>query len=200
MHLWNPTLTIERRDVRMGHPSFSLEIIHDNYSGGKASCTPEEPATEQNRETSPPSAGAGAWSRLLPSSPCRAARHRAGRRYAPPAIDSGAPQPTVIAEIHAQAARPAPGESVVQIPLDQIDPNPYQTREEFDEEVLEELRESIRANGVVQPIVVRPARGWAVSAGAGRAALPGVEDGGKDDHSGDCAPGFRPAGGGDDRR
>ena len=63
----------------------------------------------------------------------------------------------VIAEIHAQAARPAAGESVVQIPLDHIDPNPYQTRIEFDKEALNELCESIKATGVVQPIIVRPA-------------------------------------------
>jgi ParB family transcriptional regulator, chromosome partitioning protein len=63
----------------------------------------------------------------------------------------------VTAEIHVQVARPAPGESVIQIPLDKIDPNPYQTRVEFDKEMLEELSDSIRANGVVQPIVVRPA-------------------------------------------
>ena len=73
---------------------------------------------------------------------------------APP--ESG-PHSVVIGEIHAQAVRPAAGESVIQVPLDHIDPNPYQTRVEFDEEMLEELRDSIRVNGVVQPVVVRPA-------------------------------------------
>ena len=42
------------------------------------------------------------------------------------------------------------------IPLDAIDKNPYQTRYEFDEEALEELANSIRMNGVVQPVLVRP--------------------------------------------
>ncbi len=46
---------------------------------------------------------------------------------------------------------------VSNIPLDHIDKNPYQTRYLFDQELLEELADSIRANGVVQPVVVRPA-------------------------------------------
>ena len=69
---------------------------------------------------------------------------------------STAPQPGVVPEIHAQAVRPASGEAIVQVPLDKIDSNPYQTRVEFDKEMLAELRDSILANGVVQPIVVRP--------------------------------------------
>src|SRR5258708_12121160 len=35
--------------------------------------------------------------------------------------------------------------------------NPYQTRRDFNEKALEELRESIAVQGVLQPIVVRPA-------------------------------------------
>jgi ParB family chromosome partitioning protein len=41
-------------------------------------------------------------------------------------------------------------------PLDRIDPNPRQPREAFAEETLEELADSIRAVGVLQPIVIRP--------------------------------------------
>jgi ParB family chromosome partitioning protein len=67
-----------------------------------------------------------------------------------------APQGGVVADIHAQPMR-RPGEEVLQIALSQIDPNPYQTRVEFDQQMMEDLRESIRANGVIQPIVVRPA-------------------------------------------
>ncbi|HXZ39808.1 MAG TPA: ParB/RepB/Spo0J family partition protein [Terriglobales bacterium] len=54
------------------------------------------------------------------------------------------------------APRPESGETVCRIGLDQIDENPYQTRRSFDQRALEELAESIRANGIVQPIVVRP--------------------------------------------
>jgi ParB family chromosome partitioning protein len=61
----------------------------------------------------------------------------------------GQPRPTVA---------PAAGANVVaQIELDSIERNPYQTRYRFDEYLLAELAESIKANGVVQPVVVRPA-------------------------------------------
>jgi len=50
-----------------------------------------------------------------------------------------------------------PGNLVVNLAIDDIDKNPYQTRYGMDEESLEELAESIRINGVVQPVVVRPA-------------------------------------------
>jgi ParB family chromosome partitioning protein len=61
----------------------------------------------------------------------------------------------VLPEVFAQA-QTASGQSVAQIALDQIEHNPYQTRYNFDQEALQELAESIRANGVVQPVVVRP--------------------------------------------
>jgi ParB family chromosome partitioning protein len=41
------------------------------------------------------------------------------------------------------------------LPLDAIDPNPTQPRVVFDPQALNELADSIRANGLVQPIVVR---------------------------------------------
>ena len=47
-------------------------------------------------------------------------------------------------------------DAVVQILLEQIEENPYQTRNHFGPEALEELANSIRTNGVVQPVVVRP--------------------------------------------
>ncbi len=43
-----------------------------------------------------------------------------------------------------------------EIPLEQIDRNPFQTRTQIGEEQLAELAESIKANGVVQPVLVRP--------------------------------------------
>jgi ParB family chromosome partitioning protein len=47
-------------------------------------------------------------------------------------------------------------DAVVQIALEQIEENPYQTRYHFGDQALEELASSIRASGVVQPVVVRP--------------------------------------------
>jgi ParB family chromosome partitioning protein len=50
----------------------------------------------------------------------------------------------------------APGEAVLEIPLDHLDANPYQTRTQLDETALNELCESIAALGVIEPIIVRP--------------------------------------------
>lgn len=42
------------------------------------------------------------------------------------------------------------------IPLKDISPNPYQPRLEFNQEELDELAKSIKENGLIQPIIVRP--------------------------------------------
>lgn len=46
-------------------------------------------------------------------------------------------------------------ELVVEIPLDQVRPNPYQPRRIFDQGALSDLTASIQQNGVFQPIIVR---------------------------------------------
>ena len=50
----------------------------------------------------------------------------------------------------------APSERVEKIPLQSIDPNPYQPRKVFQAERLGELAESIRSDGVIQPVLVQP--------------------------------------------
>lgn len=45
--------------------------------------------------------------------------------------------------------------AVAAIPLSQIEPNPFQPRSEFSEEALNELAESIKVHGLIQPITVR---------------------------------------------
>lgn len=45
--------------------------------------------------------------------------------------------------------------AVASIPLSQIEPNPFQPRSEFSEEALNELAESIKVHGLIQPITVR---------------------------------------------
>ncbi len=45
-------------------------------------------------------------------------------------------------------------EMVVEIPLSQIVPNPYQPRKHFDEDAIKELSESIKRHGLLQPVVV----------------------------------------------
>lgn len=42
-----------------------------------------------------------------------------------------------------------------ELPIDSIRPNPFQPRTEWDEEQLKKLSDSIRENGIIQPIIVR---------------------------------------------
>jgi len=58
--------------------------------------------------------------------------------------------------IIAQAETRMPGNLVINVAIENIDKNPFQTRYVDDNDALEELANSIRANGVVQPILVRP--------------------------------------------
>jgi ParB family chromosome partitioning protein len=58
----------------------------------------------------------------------------------------------------------APGASAEQraprvLPIALLRPNPFQPRENFDPEALEELANSIRDKGIIQPIIVRPTPG-----------------------------------------
>jgi ParB family chromosome partitioning protein len=87
-----------------------------------------------------------------------------------------------------QSSAPAPqqpaGDTVREIPVDMIDRNPYQTRTHFDELALNELAESIKASGVVQPITVRRQgerfqlitgeRRWLASKKAGKPTVPAI--------------------------
>lgn len=52
-----------------------------------------------------------------------------------------------------------PGERVLRVPLSEVVASPMQPRRTFREEQLEELKESIREHGVIQPLVVRRVNG-----------------------------------------
>jgi ParB family chromosome partitioning protein len=80
---------------------------------------------------------------------------------------------------------PVTGEAVRDLGLDQIQRGRYQPRREFDEERMRELADSIAAQGVIQPIVVRPIaagryeivageRRWRASQQAGLDRIPVV--------------------------
>src|ERR1039458_4566885 len=83
------------------------------------------------------------------------------------------------------AAAEAEGGKPREIPLDQIDRNPFQTRSRVNEELLAELAASIVSNGVVQPVLVRPLangryqliageRRWLASQLAGKETIPAI--------------------------
>jgi ParB family chromosome partitioning protein len=74
---------------------------------------------------------------------------------------------------------------LAEIELDQIHPNPRQPRKRFDSEQGSGLTESIRAQGLIQPVVVRPRleggyeliageRRWRAARDAGLAAVPAL--------------------------
>ncbi|GAB3813494.1 hypothetical protein GCM10028895_05580 [Pontibacter rugosus] len=48
--------------------------------------------------------------------------------------------------------------TIADIAIDQIQTNPYQPRTHFDQNALEELAESIKVQGIIQPITVRLTR------------------------------------------
>lgn len=84
-----------------------------------------------------------------------------GGRKKPPALGRGlaallgdedlldAPPPT--------EARP--GEKILMLPLERVEPNPFQPRRSFEPKALEALAASIAEHGVLQPLVVRPVEG-----------------------------------------
>src|SRR2546430_12486539 len=65
---------------------------------------------------------------------------------------------------------PTASETQTEIPIDQIEPNPRQPRKMFDVGALDELALSIKASGVIQPVVVRRglAGRWQLIAGERR--------------------------------
>lgn len=75
-------------------------------------------------------------------------------------------------------------DAVQHIDLSRIDPNPYQSRRNFDQERLQELAQSIKNHGIMQPIVVRRKgdrctliageRRWRAASLAGLAAIPAL--------------------------
>jgi ParB family chromosome partitioning protein len=59
----------------------------------------------------------------------------------------------------------APTDGLRQIPVEAIQPNPHQPRQRFNESGLQSLAQSIREQGLMQPIIVRPPRKEGVGTG-----------------------------------
>jgi ParB family chromosome partitioning protein len=80
---------------------------------------------------------------------------------------------------------PAPGAELAQIPVESIYPNPRQPRRRFEPDATAGLARSIRAAGVLQPVIVRPGPGggyeliagerrWRAARQAGVETVPAV--------------------------
>ncbi len=120
------------------------------------------------RPVEPPPAARPAWT--PPVEPPRPSMQPAPAAMAPPPVTQPPvhnvvelPKPPT--PIQPPAPVPAPAEPVAvapsgdgarAIPIDLVQRNPNQPRRHFDEAELTELAESIRAHGVLQPILVRP--------------------------------------------
>jgi len=76
------------------------------------------------------------------------------------------------------------GSNIVEIEVDRIKPNPFQPRHKMDQKALQELADSIRVHGILQPVVVRQVedgyqlvtgeRRWRAAMLAGLKKLPAV--------------------------
>ncbi len=70
---------------------------------------------------------------------------------------------------------PQASDQVLELPLAQLRPNPYQPRQEFEAQALSELSASIAQDGVFQPIIVRPSiQGYEIIAGERRFRASGL--------------------------
>ena len=109
------------------------------------------------------------------------------RRALGKGLDSLLPRGARIVEAapHGEPAAQVSDGRAFEIAVERIDRNPYQTRTHFDEGLLEELAASIRAVGVIQPVLVRPLEGgryqlvagerrWLASKMAERTTVPAV--------------------------
>lgn len=102
-------------------------------------------------------------------------------------IPTGVPQGGGTATAPAPADQPdaVPGAHLVEVPVGAIEPNPRQPRQVMDEEALAELVASIKAVGLLQPVVVRDLGGgsfqlimgerrWRASQEAGLERIPAI--------------------------
>ncbi|MCW2884005.1 MAG: ParB family transcriptional regulator, chromosome partitioning protein [Streptosporangiaceae bacterium] len=120
---------------------------------------------------SPPRRGLGrGLGALIPNAP------EPGAESAHPDVSSAVivSEPALVAGAH-----------FAELPLSAITPNPRQPRQHFDEEALEELAESIKIVGLLQPVVVRAVgpdryelimgeRRWRASQRAGQEVIPAI--------------------------
>ncbi len=117
-----------------------------------------------------------------------AVREQAGKRRAlGKGLDSLLPKarPVEVPVVQAAAENRQADGRALEIAIDAIERNPYQTRKHFDDGALEELAASIRAMGVIQPVLVRALEGeryqlvagerrWLASQKAEKATIPAV--------------------------
>lgn len=87
----------------------------------------------------------------------------------PPKKDSQGTPSSPVFQVPELSAVALPGNNPEEAPIDQIIPNPHQPRLNFDEKKLDELANSIREHGILQPLIVtRVEHGYELIAGERR--------------------------------
>ncbi len=89
-----------------------------------------------------------------------------------------------VESIEKQIYETASNEEIIDVRLDELRPNPYQPRKVFDEQLLDDLAESIKEHGVFQPIIIKKSiKGYEIIAGerrvraskkAGKETIPAI--------------------------
>lgn len=124
---------------------------------------PKSSLLDRNKGTDKNRLGRGLSALLPPARPASAV---------PAAADE--PAEEIVEPVAAEAE--APG--IERVPLRSIMPNTLQPRQVFDPEALEDLTESVRVHGVLQPIMVRPLGGGRYELVAGERRLRAAEKAG----------------------
>src|SRR3990170_362090 len=71
-------------------------------------------------------------------------------------LSDNTPEDKLDVDIQSPAIPPgSPVSGIAEIPIEEIEVNPFQPRTHFDQEALQELSESIKVHGIIQPITVR---------------------------------------------
>jgi ParB family chromosome partitioning protein len=157
------------RNDKTSDSASSTVLEHAVSTSPAASAAPAAIPSSGSPDSGSPRGGAPAPQQALPTLPegspyelayadplgDLAGRPATDPRGSQPPYDSSAAGGPI--EINAAAETRVPTNLVINLPIRDVDKNPFQTRYVDDDEALEELAESIKANGVVQPIVVRPA-------------------------------------------
>lgn len=74
-----------------------------------------------------------------------------------------------LSSIERQIYESTSSEEIIELPLDELRPNPYQPRKTFQQEALQELADSIKGHGVFQPIIAKKSiKGYEIIAGERR--------------------------------
>jgi ParB family chromosome partitioning protein len=85
-----------------------------------------------------------------------------------------------------ESVNPRAGGSVQEVDINSLEPGTFQPRAIFDEQLIQELSDSIKENGVLQPIVIRPSRNkdvfeiiagerrWRAAKAAGLQRIPAI--------------------------